>query len=133
MKHEKSYGIIPLKGESVFIVRHKAGDYWGFPKGHQEEGETPLTTALRELKEETGLEADQVDETHPFIEAYAFRRGKDDIKKTVVYYVAHVVGEAVHLAEDVTEGKWVPLAQASEALTFDGNKQIANEVSERYG
>ena len=52
-------GVIPLrsKGKSfqVLLVRHRSGDYWGFPKGHISPNEDRQSAAKRELFEETGL------------------------------------------------------------------------------
>ena len=39
-----------------FLLIRDSYDNWGFPKGHLEDGETPAVAALRETREETGLE-----------------------------------------------------------------------------
>ena len=53
MQKEKSCGaIIYNKNKEVLIVKHNAG-HWDFPKGHVEENETEIQTAIREVKEET--------------------------------------------------------------------------------
>ena len=39
----------------LVLLRHRFGGHWSFPKGHVEAGETERQTALREVKEETGL------------------------------------------------------------------------------
>lgn len=57
--YEKSCGAVIYwrDGEAlkVLLVRNKNGRYWSFPKGHMEVGETEHQTALREVREETGL------------------------------------------------------------------------------
>lgn len=57
-KIEKSFGVIPVfKQENNFtfcLIRHTEG-HWGFPKGHQDIGESEQETATRELQEETGI------------------------------------------------------------------------------
>ena len=59
MKSEKSCGAIVLSPDNtnrkVLLIKHENGGHWAFPKGHVEEGETEVETALREIKEETGL------------------------------------------------------------------------------
>ena len=130
--HDRCYGIIPIKDGKAYIVHHAEGKYWGFPKGHQEVGETPQETAIRELEEETNLEVISLDESTPFLEAYSFERNGDEIHKTVVYFVAEVDGTASPNADDVTEGRWVPLDNLVDELTFDGNKKIAETVRNRY-
>ena len=57
IKGEKSCGIILYNEKKEYlIIRHVAG-HWDFPKGHVENSETEEETALREILEETGLEA----------------------------------------------------------------------------
>ena len=58
MLREKTIGIITFKREGQgirYLLLHHGGDYWNFPKGRQEKGESELDSALRELKEETGI------------------------------------------------------------------------------
>ncbi len=60
MEKDESFGIVPLRRNAnawqVFLIQHKHGRHWGFPKGHAESGEMPEDAAARELKEETNLE-----------------------------------------------------------------------------
>ena len=52
----KKCGIIVRDpSQKYLLVFGKKSGKWGFPKGHQEEGESEEETALRELKEETGI------------------------------------------------------------------------------
>ena len=59
MKREKSCGAVVYRYNNdvleVLLIRHRFGGHWSFPKGHVEEGENEFQTALREVKEETGL------------------------------------------------------------------------------
>ena len=61
MKYEKSCGALcfaPGPGPTrVLMVKHVAGGHWAFPKGHVEKGETEEQTAVREVLEETGIDA----------------------------------------------------------------------------
>ncbi|MFH1332713.1 MAG: NUDIX domain-containing protein, partial [archaeon] len=54
MIKEKSAGVIVYNNGEFLILQYTAG-HWDFPKGHIEKGETERETALRELKEETGI------------------------------------------------------------------------------
>lgn len=52
-----SCGILILNPQRELLLCHVTGqDHWDLPKGGQNEGETPLQSALRETREETGLE-----------------------------------------------------------------------------
>ena len=56
MLEEKSCGAIVYNNEGkVLIVQHNAG-HWDFPKGHVENNETEVETAVREVKEETNID-----------------------------------------------------------------------------
>ena len=54
-------GGIAIDKDRVLVVKNRpdptrGGDgYWGFPKGHLEEGENPIQAAIREVQEETGF------------------------------------------------------------------------------
>ena len=52
---EKSCGCIIFNHHKILLVKQTTGD-WGFPKGHIEANETEEETAIREVKEETGLD-----------------------------------------------------------------------------
>lgn len=84
MKSEQSAGIIPIRiVESeirYFLIQHLAG-HWGFPKGHHEEGESDLEAAVREFKEETGLDNPQILRNHPFEERYILTRDGNAVDK----------------------------------------------------
>ena len=58
LKKEKSCGCIIIKDKKVLLVYEKNRNFWGFPKGHMEDGETEIETALREVKEEVGLDVE---------------------------------------------------------------------------
>ena len=55
----KNAGIFLYQGKNILILRKSEGRYkgqWSGPGGHIEWGETPKQAAIRELKEETGIE-----------------------------------------------------------------------------
>ncbi len=61
---EYAYGVIPLRYDNskyeVFLIQHRKGYHWGFPKGHPEAEDSNIEdTSKRELKEETGLDIQQ--------------------------------------------------------------------------
>ena len=60
MKHEKSCGALVYRKHGdrteLLLIKHRFGGHWSFPKGHVELGENEFQTALREVKEETGLD-----------------------------------------------------------------------------
>ena len=63
--YERSCGAVVFNGKgedrSVLLIRNRRSAHWGFPKGHIEPGETQHETAIRETKEETGLDISILD------------------------------------------------------------------------
>jgi bis(5'-nucleosidyl)-tetraphosphatase len=129
---EESFGIIPLRQENgswqVLLILHQGGRHWAFPKGHGNPGETPIDSAQRELKEETGLDIQELLQETPLMEKYQFHRKREIVIKTVQYFPATVSG-ILHLqAEEIRDAKWVPLKDAIKHLTFKEAKEMCNKL-----
>jgi bis(5'-nucleosidyl)-tetraphosphatase len=61
-KNNKCGVIVFRKKDNKFlIVKNRTSQFWGFPKGHQEEGETTINAAIRELHEEAGIQIKEED------------------------------------------------------------------------
>ncbi len=129
---EASFGIIPLKQEGgvlqILLILHQGGRHWAFPKGHGNPGETPIESARRELKEETGLDIEKLLAETPLTEQYQFHRKRDLVIKTVQYFPAIVTGTLKLQAEEIRDAKWVPLQEASRYLTFKEAKEMCNQL-----
>jgi len=76
---------------------------WGFPKGHQEEGETSLETAIRECAEECGIGLLAI-EGSPLEATYLLPNGRN---KRVVYYPALTSERTVHLSAEHLAHAWL--------------------------
>lgn len=134
MKLEESYGIVPLRRHGntweVFLVQHSRALFWGYPKGHAEGQETPLGSATRELKEETGLEIKRLLRDSPFEEHYYFTIKGTKVSKTVLLFAAEVSGIIQLQATEISDGKWVPLNDAPTVLTYPTDRHVFVEVVE---
>ena len=96
---------------------------WSLPKGHIETGETPEVAAIREVKEETGIES-EIDKSLGVIDFW-FMAGGKRIHKTVHHYLFKEVGGS--LAPQVTEVdevRWFPLEQIVELLAYPDEKKL---------
>ena len=121
MKKEKSCGCIIIHDEKVLLVYEKNRNFWGFPKGHMEEGENEVETALREVKEEVGLDV-QINTNMRYILNYKIR---DEIDKTVVLYMATPKNEKIKKQEsEIEKIKWCDYKEALNVLTFDEWKEV---------
>lgn len=131
---EESFGIVPLKKEgsgwSVFLIQHRKGRYWGFPKGHAEPEETPMDTARRELFEETGLKVLRFLTETALREEYVFLKGKRKVFKKVAYFLAEVEGEEKIQEEEIFQGLWVPFEKALSQVTHPEGREILLEAAQ---
>jgi len=83
-----------------YLLLYKRGTYWNFPKGHFEEGEGSMHTALRETEEETGIKKSELRIIPGFreYERFAFKRGKQTIHDTVILYLAETKKTDIRIA-----------------------------------
>lgn len=133
MQRETSCGAVVFTlcgGERRYvIVRGKKG-FFGFPKGHMEAGETEQETALREIKEETGLSVQLIDgfrteDEHPLI-----REGKPETIKKIIYFAAVYEKQETHAQEsEITEIRLMTYEEAMKAFQFESSKRILAEAN----
>lgn len=131
----KSYGIVPVyhKGGviEVLLIKHLAG-HWGLPKGHADEGESPVTSARREFEEETGIMDYKIVEEEVFTDRYFFvqeiKGMKINIHKIVTYFVARVFSKNVKVQKsEIIDYKWNSPEEAEKLATYSGTKKIIKE------
>ncbi len=133
---ETAYGFIPFyrdeQGLKVFLIHQygSGGDMlWTFPKGRGEEGETPIQTAIRELKEETNLEMSVYDENTFVSRSYSFERRGAQVDKTSTYFVGFVTNKNfVIQPEEVKEAGWFSIPDAEKQLTFPDYKKLLTDA-----
>lgn len=124
MKYEKSCGAVIFEGDKILVIQQVKG-HWGFPKGHVEEGETEVETAIREIKEETNLDV-EIDETHRYVEHYSPEEG---IEKDVVFFIAKKTGGEIKVQEEeVKSTEWLLPEDAMDRLTYESSKSILSKV-----
>ena len=126
---EKSCGAIVYRryhgNLEILLIKHVNSGHWSFPKGHVEEGETEVETALREVKEETGIDI-IIDPTFRETVTYFPRK---DTQKVVVYFIAKAKNfEYVPQEEEIAQIKWVDICHATSVLTYENDKTIVNKA-----
>jgi 8-oxo-dGTP pyrophosphatase MutT (NUDIX family) len=102
------------------------GRVWCLPKGLIEENETAEETALREVREETGLEGETVKKIGEI--NYQFFRGKRHLK-TVHFFLLKYVGGCITAHDsEADKVKWFPIPEAIRTLTYVNEKRILRKA-----
>ena len=107
---------------------------WALPKGHIDEGERGEATALREVREETGVEGRSLGKLGDV--RYWFNWDGERIFKVVSFFlVRYERGRLGDLSDafrhEVAEVRWVPLEEAPKLLTYGGERDMARKAWER--
>lgn len=128
-EHSSGGAVIDLRDGAPFVamIATRGRTRWGLPKGAVSPGETSEQAALREVQEETGLDAEIVGRLDTI--EYFFRAGDTLIKKSVDFYLMHYVGGTMtpQLSE-VDDVEWVPLHEAIQRASFDSEKKLLSSA-----
>ena len=127
-------GVVVRGGEVITIVPVKrAGDghrVLGLPKGHPDGDETPEEAATREVAEETGVQAELVEELGDV--EYDYERGGRRIHKVVRFFLFdYRSGDLADHDHEIEEARWMALTEAAHELTFPGEREIVNRALSR--
>jgi 8-oxo-dGTP pyrophosphatase MutT (NUDIX family) len=107
----------------VALIATRGRTRWGLPKGAVAQGETSEAAALREVEEETGLQATIV-KPLDHIE-YFFRAGDTLIHKRVEFYLMqHTGGTLQPQLSEVDDVEWVELGEAIRRASFDSERKL---------
>ena len=120
-----------IGGERRYVlVREKNGSY-GLPKGHVEPGETLAQTALREVREETGVLATLHADQPAMVDEYPIAGG--DIKR-VSWFIAQYASQTPVADRTQVLGVLVlPLDAALKTLTYGSTREILRKVDQQLG
>ena len=116
---ETSCGVIPYRyhnGQREYLILLQNNHFWSFPKGHMEPGETQEQTALRELFEETGLQASLIPGKKAEV---AYDLPSVNRKKQVVLYLGKTKGTVRLQESEVCKYKWVSAGELKAYLQPD--------------
>ena len=133
MKKEKSCGAVVYKKEEnqiyILIEEMRLG-HFSIPKGHVEENETEIETAIREIKEETNLEV-ILDDKFREVVTYSPYEG---CLKDVVFFVAEAkTFKLINQEIEVSNLYWLMPKAAMDKLTYASDKQIVKKALRYLG
>lgn len=111
----------------MLLVHRRTPRLWALPKGTPDSGETIEETALRETREETGMEVAIERQLRSI--RYFFVRGTTRFHKTVHFFLMRPVGGSLddHDAE-FDEVRWVDVEEALAILNHDTERSVVEEA-----
>jgi 8-oxo-dGTP pyrophosphatase MutT (NUDIX family) len=107
----------------VVVVRVR-DEILALPKGHPHGDESPAAAARREVREETGVEAELVEKLGDIRYWYA-RGGKRVMKNVAFFLFRYRSGSVADHDHEVEEALWIPLEKASARLAYKGEQEMA--------
>ena len=129
-------GVVVRDRECVVIVpTRRAADgrrVLALPKGHVDPGETPDVTALREVREEAGVES-TVREELGDVRYFYMRDGRRIAKVVTFFLLDYAAGSVDDHDHEVEEARWMALDDAATSLTYRGERDMAARALRRLG
>ena len=118
-------------GDPLFLLIRDSYQNWGFPKGHLESGERADEAALREVREETGLNDVALRGTLDTIDWY-FRFRGHLIHKVCHFFLMETAQAQTspQRAEGITACQWVAYADARSAISYSNAGLILQRAQE---
>jgi 8-oxo-dGTP pyrophosphatase MutT (NUDIX family) len=132
---EFSAGGVVVRGDEcvVIVPTRRAADgsrVLALPKGHPEPGESPAQAALREVREEAGIETRLVEQLGDI--RYWYMRGGQRISKVVSFFLLQYVGgELGDHDGEVEDARWLALQDAARDLTYRGERDMVSRALSR--
>ena len=125
-----------IENELYFCVFHRAdSDIWQFIAGGGEDNEKPIDTALREIKEETGVTAEKLTELKcvAFVPAEVVAEQmrthwEKDVFVIPEYSFAFACNADPTISREHSEYQWLPYNDARKLLKWDSNKVAMYEI-----
>jgi 8-oxo-dGTP pyrophosphatase MutT (NUDIX family) len=116
-----------MQGRTFVAVVRVRDEILALPKGHPDGGEA---AAGREVREETGVEAELVEKLGDI--RYWYARGGKRVMKLVSFFLfRYRSGNVADHDHEVEEALWIPLEEAPGRLAYKGEREIAGSALSR--
>ena len=121
-KREKSCGAVVYNSErQTFLIIKMLNGNWGFPKGHTENQETDIQTAIREVTEETGIKIEILDGFKKSIKYIPF----PEVLKEVIFFIGITKEEKVTIDKnEIEDYMWCSYEEALKMITYKPQRDV---------
>lgn len=124
---EHSYGGVAVRDDQVVAIVPRGKEALGLPKGRPDEGESGEQAAVREVREEAGIEVRVIDRLGDV--RYWYRRKGTRIHKTVTFYLCEYLGgDVADHDHEVDDARWIDLEEARTALSYPGEREMVERA-----
>jgi len=119
-----------MQGRPFVAVVRVRDEILALPKGHPDGEESAAEAARREVREETGVEADLVERLGDV--KYWYVRGGERVMKIVAFFLfRYRSGSVENHDHEVEEALWIPLDEAPRRLAYKGEREMADAAISR--
>lgn len=130
-------GVVCLRGDQVLLIKRGTPPrlhQWSLPGGRLEWGETTAAAALRELKEETGVDAELLGLIDVVDGVFPARPGGEITRHYVLIdYAARWTGGEPAAGDDAADARFVSRDEAMALVEWDETRRVIAEAYERFG
>ena len=132
MMYEKSCGAVVftiINNEIKYLLIRNLHGIYGFPKGHIEKDETEKETALREVKEEVGINITLIDNFR-ITDEYRVPQ-KQNVTKQIVYFLGEYYNQDfIYQKEELSDALLVNYEKAISLFQYESSKRILKEAND---
>lgn len=120
----------------IAIIKTASEGRWQLPKGLIDNGETAAHAALREVREEAGIECELIDELDTI--EYCFFSEYDGTRKRYhkavhFFLMKYLSGDTGDHDHEVDEATWIGIQDALIKLAFDGERDVVKKAALKIG
>lgn len=136
VRHEHSAGGVVVRQRDdgtpeVLLIATHEGARWSLPKGHVEYNETADVAAVREVQEETGVEAEIMAplDTIEYWFRWKANEGSVLVHKQVCFYLmSYLSGSEKNHGWEVDEARWFVFDEAIQQVSYEDERQLLNKA-----
>ena len=128
---QKAGGVVVKKEQGkvlVLLLYTALHKYWGFPKGHCEEGESAEQTAIREVQEECGIQVAVERRLPPY--TYTIAQNGERVSCEMFLMYPKTAKLKTEFDGDILE--WIPLEEVPDRITYDTLKTYFRSIAEEF-